>query len=74
MCFAYTWRANGQGQYEERKDSVKKVLHDLNYAASRATGKAFRKITEKHMADAGMSIAFANATPAELESLQAGPL
>ncbi len=55
---------------EERKDNVKKVLHDLGYAASRAVGKAFLKITEKHMTDAGMSIADANAILAELEPLQ----
>ena len=42
---------------EERKDGVKKVLHDLGYTASRAVGKAFLKITEKHMTDAGMSVA-----------------
>ena len=42
---------------EERKDNVKKILHDLGYAASRAVGKAFLKITERHMTDAGMSIA-----------------
>ena len=53
---------------EERKDNVKKVLHDLGYAASRAVGKAFLKITEKHMTDAGMSIADANAILAEVES------
>ncbi|DBA97251.1 TPA: hypothetical protein ACH3X1_014999 [Trebouxia sp. C0004] len=41
---------------EERKDNVKKSLHDLGYAASRAVGKAFLKITEKHMTDAGMSM------------------
>ena len=55
---------------EERKDSVKKVLHDLGYAGSRAVGKAFLKITEKHMTDAGMSIADANAILAEVEPLQ----
>ena len=55
---------------EERKDSVKKVLHDLGYGASRAVGKAFLKITEKHMTDAGMSIADANAILAEVEPLQ----
>ena len=26
---------------EERKEDVKKVLHDLGYAASRAVGKSF---------------------------------
>lgn len=55
---------------EERKDNVKKVLHDLGYAASRAVGKAFLKITQKHMTDAGMSIADANAILAEVEPLQ----
>ncbi|KAL0019684.1 hypothetical protein WJX79_007069 [Trebouxia sp. C0005] len=55
---------------EERKDNVKKVLHDLGYAASRAVGKAFLKITEKHVTDAGMSIADANAILAEVEPLQ----
>ena len=55
---------------EERKDHVKKVLHGLGYAASRAVGKAFLKITEKHMTDAGMSIADANAILAEVEPLQ----
>ena len=55
---------------EERKDNVKRVLHDLGYAASRAVGKAFLKITEKHMTDAGMSIADANAVLAEVEPLQ----
>jgi predicted hydrolase (HD superfamily) len=55
---------------EERKINVKKILHDLGYAASRAVGKAFLKITEKHMTDAGMSIADANAILAEVESLQ----
>ena len=54
---------------EERKDNVKKVLHDLGYAANRAVGKAFLKITEKHMTDAGMSIADANAIMAEVESI-----
>ncbi|KAL0055573.1 hypothetical protein WJX82_001984 [Trebouxia sp. C0006] len=57
---------------EERKDNVKNILHDLGYAASRAVGKAFLKITEKHMTDAGMSIADANAILAEVELLQ-GP-
>ena len=55
---------------DERKDNVKKVLHDLGYAASRAVGKAFLKITEKHMTDAGMTIADANAILAEVEPLQ----
>ena len=55
---------------EERKDNVKKGLHELGYAASRAVGKAFLKITEKHMTDAGMSIADANAILAEVEPLQ----
>ncbi|KAL3148645.1 hypothetical protein ABBQ38_014066 [Trebouxia sp. C0009 RCD-2024] len=55
---------------EERKDNVKKVLHGLGYAASRAVGKAVLKITEKHMTDAGMSIADANAILAEVEPLQ----
>ncbi|DBB07350.1 TPA: hypothetical protein ACH3X3_008840 [Trebouxia sp. C0006] len=55
---------------EERKDNVKNILHDLGYAASRAVGKAFLKITEKHMTDAGMSIADANAILAEVELLQ----
>ncbi len=52
---------------EERKDDVKKVLHDLGYAANRAVGKAFLKITKKDMTDAGMSIADANAILAEVE-------
>ena len=51
-------------------DNVKKVLHDLGYAASRAVGKAFLKITKKQMTDAGMSIADANAILAEVEPLQ----
>ena len=55
---------------EERKDNVKKVLHDMGYAASRAVGKAFLKMTEKHMTDAGMIIADANAVLAEVEPLQ----
>ena len=55
---------------EERTDNVKKVLHNLGYAASRAVGKAFLKITKKDMTDAGMSIADANAILAEVESLQ----
>ena len=46
---------------DERRDNVKKVLHDLGYAANRAVGKAFLKITKKDMTDAGMSIADANA-------------
>ena len=46
---------------EERKDSVKKVLHDLGYAGSRAAGLAFMAITKKDMTDAGMCIADANA-------------
>ena len=55
---------------EERKDNVKKVLHDLGYAANRAVGKAFSKITEKQMTDAGMSIADANGIVAEVEPVQ----
>ena len=55
---------------EERKDNVKKVLHALGYAASRAVGKAFLNITKKDMTDAGMSIADANAILAEVESVQ----
>ena len=55
---------------EERKDNAKKVLHGLGYAASRAVGKAFLKITKKDMTDAGMSIADANAILAEVEPLQ----
>ena len=55
---------------EERKDDVKRVLHDLGYEASRAVGKAFLKITEKQMTDAGMSIADANAILAEVEPVQ----
>ena len=55
---------------EEHKDNVKKVLHGLGYSASRAFGKAFLKITEKHMTGAVMSIADANAILAEVESLQ----
>ena len=67
----YSQRASGQADSsEERKDDVKTALHDLGYAASRAVGKAFSKITEKHMTDAGMSIADANAILAEVESLQ----
>ena len=46
---------------KERKNDVKRVLHDLGYEASIAVGKAFLKITEKQMTDAGMSIAGANA-------------
>ena len=53
---------------EERKDNVKKVLHDLGYAANRPLGKAFLKITKKDMTDAGMSTADANAILAEVES------
>ena len=55
---------------EERKDDVKRVLHDLGYEASRAIGKAFLKITEKQMTDAGMSIADATAILAEVEPVQ----
>ena len=55
---------------EERKEHVKNVLHDLGYAAGRAVGMAFLRITEKHMTDAGMSIADANAILAEVDSLQ----
>ena len=55
---------------EERKKDVKRVLHDLGYEASRAVGKAFLKITEKQMTDAGMSIADANAILAEVEPVQ----
>ena len=55
---------------EERKEDVKRVLHDLGYEASRAVGKAFLKITEKQMTDAGMSIADANAILAEVEPVQ----
>ena len=55
---------------EERKEHVKSVLQDLGYAAGRAVGKAFFKITEKHMTDGGMSIADANAILAEVDSLQ----
>ena len=55
---------------EERKDNVRKVLHDLGYAPNRAVGKAFLKISEKHMTDAGMSIADANAILAAVEPLQ----
>ncbi len=55
---------------DERKDDVKRVLHDLGYAASRAVGKAFSKITEKQLTDAGMSIADANAILAEVEPVQ----
>ena len=55
---------------EERKDDVKRVLHDLGYEASRAVGKAFLKITEKQMTDAGMSMANANAIQAEVEPVQ----
>ena len=55
---------------EERKDNVKKVLHDLGYVASRTVGKAFLKITKKDMTDAGMSVADANAILAEVEPLQ----
>ena len=54
---------------EERKDNVKKVLHDLGYAANRPVGKALLKITKKDMTDAGMSIADANAILAEVESV-----
>lgn len=55
---------------EERKDNVKKILHDLGYAASREVGSAFLKITEKHMTDAGIKFADANAILAELEPVQ----
>ena len=55
---------------EERKEHVKKVLRELGYAASRAVGKAFLKIAEKQMTDAGIIIADANAILAEVESLQ----
>ena len=55
---------------EERKDGVKKSLHDLGYSANRPIGKAFLKITEKQMTDAGMKIADANAILAEVESVQ----
>ena len=55
---------------EERKNDVKRVLHDLGYEASGAVGKAFLKITEKQMTDAGMSIADANAILAEVEPVQ----
>ena len=55
---------------EDRKENVKKVLHNLGYVASRAVGKAFLKITEQQMADAGMSVADANAILAEVELLQ----
>ena len=55
---------------EGRKDNVKNILHDLGYAASRAVGKAFLKITERHMTDAGMNVADANAILAEVELLQ----
>ena len=55
---------------EERKDDVKRVLRDLGYEASRAVGKAFLKITEKQMTDAGMSMAYANAIQAEVEPVQ----
>ena len=46
---------------EERKDNVKKVLRDLGYGPNRAVGKAVLKISEKHMTEAGMSVADANA-------------
>ena len=55
---------------EERKDNVKRILHDLGYGASRAVGKAFSKIIKKDMTDAGMSIADANAILAEVEPAQ----
>ena len=55
---------------EERKDDVKRVLHDLGYAANRPVGKAFWKITKKDMTDAGMSIADASAILAEVEPVQ----
>ena len=45
---------------EDRREHVKNVLQDLGYAAGKAVGKAFLKITEKHMTDAGMSVADAN--------------
>ena len=64
LCFSMTTVSElvDQGDIpEERKDNVKKVLHDLGYAPNRAVGKAFLKISEKHMTDAGMSIADANA-------------
>ena len=55
---------------EERKDYVKKLLHELGFAASRAVGKALLHITKKHMTDAGMSIADASAILAEVESIK----
>ena len=55
---------------EERKDNVKKILHRLGFAASRAVGKAFLNITEEHMTDVGMSIADAIAILAELGPLK----
>ena len=55
---------------EERKDNAKKVLRALGHGISRAVGKAFLKITEKHMTDAGMRIADANAILAEVELFQ----
>ena len=55
---------------EERKDDVKKVLHDLGYAANSAVGKAFLKIAKKDMTDAGIRLADANAILAEVETDQ----
>ena len=51
---------------EQGKDNVKRILQDLGYELEDAVGKAFLKITEKHMTDAGMSIAHANAVLADL--------
>ena len=33
---------------EERKDNVKKVLHDLGYAASRAVGNSLGRVSVAH--------------------------
>ena len=55
---------------KERKNDVKRVLHELGYEASRAVGKAFLKITEKQVTDAGMSIADGNAILAEVSQFK----
>lgn len=58
----------------ERKDRVKKVVEDLGYGASRAVSKAFLKITNVDMTNAGMCIADANGILAEVEPLQGGAI
>ena len=53
---------------EDRKNDVKKILHALGYAAHISVRKAFLKLSHKHMTDAGMKVADANAILAEVES------